>query len=402
MRIELVSEDGDLYRMCRDILTEVAGLRCNLTAVSAENATPDADLYIWDFQPDQVRADQMQRAAAHLFLVNRCDLADFRVEMGSSAPLILLKPVTRAALTAFLTLAVSSEAANWLLEDRDEILQCLIQTNLKLQEYDQDRTNFLARAVHDFRAPLTALSGYCGLLLSGPLGGLNEKQREVLGRMQHSVHRLSRLAETMYQLSVGQRLKRRPAVEKGEIRVCLEQALHEIGPFAEGKQITISVNLKPSSSLYFDAGQLEQVFINVLHNACKFTPKFGSIEVRGYPYFWERRSSSASFPAQSERRHRKTGETNSYRIDVQDSGRPIPEDRIQRIFEEYVSYAGSSDRSGGGLGLAICRMIISQHNGCIWAENTDRGPMFSFTLPFWRSDAEEELLKVEAMQGVSA
>lgn len=179
MRIELVSEDGDLYRMCRDILTEVAGLRCNLTAVSAENATPDADLYIWDFQPDQVRADQMQRAAAHLFLVNRCDLADFRVEMGSSAPLILLKPVTRAALTAFLTLAVSSEAANWLLEDRDEILQCLIQTNLKLQEYDQDRTNFLARAVHDFRAPLTALSGYCGLLLSGPLGGLNEKQREI-------------------------------------------------------------------------------------------------------------------------------------------------------------------------------------------------------------------------------
>jgi K+-sensing histidine kinase KdpD len=54
---------------------------------------------------------------------------------------------------------------------------------------------------------------------------------------------------------------------------------------------------------------------------------------------------------------------------------------LENIFEEYTSYSGGQDRSGGGLGLAICRMIVTQHEGQVWAENTGRGPMFSFTLP---------------------
>lgn len=401
MNVKLISKDSALYKLCREILTEVSGARWNLAAVSAEEVGLDGDVYIWDFQPETFFPEQIQRTAAkHVFLVSRHDLENFRVEMMSGSPLILLKPVTRAALAAFLTLAVRSEAAHSLLADRDEILQCLIQSNLKLQEYDQDRTNFLARAVHDFRAPLTALSGYCGLLVSGQLGSVNEKQREVLGRMHHSVQRLSRLAEAMYQLSVGHQVKSRPNVQKSEIRGCVEQAVHEIAPFAEDKQITISINLEPSPSLYFEPGQVEQVLINILHNACKFTPKFGSIEIRGYPYFWERRSGCTSMPRASERRQHRSGESNSYRIDIRDSGKAIPQDRMDRIFEEYVSYAGSSDRSGGGLGLAICRMIIAQHDGCIWAENTDLGPMFSFTIPIGASEPARNMA-IECAQGVS-
>ena len=54
---------------------------------------------------------------------------------------------------------------------------------------------------------------------------------------------------------------------------------------------------------------------------------------------------------------------------------------MTRIFEEYTRYAGGSDRSGGGLGLAICRMILTRHKGRIWAESTATGAMFSFVLP---------------------
>jgi signal transduction histidine kinase len=54
---------------------------------------------------------------------------------------------------------------------------------------------------------------------------------------------------------------------------------------------------------------------------------------------------------------------------------------LSTIFEEYTSYAGGQDRSGGGLGLAVSRMIATQHDGGVWAENTDRGPKFSFVLP---------------------
>jgi NtrC-family two-component system sensor histidine kinase KinB len=275
--------------------------------------------------------------------------------------------------------------------DRDEILQCLIQTNLKLQEYDQDRTTFLARAVHDFRAPLTALSGYCGLLLSEPLGPLTESQREVLGRMQHSATRLSRMASAMFQLSVGRHVKTRPDLQPGDIRACLDQALHEITPFADEKSISIAPALEPSGEgLYFETGQLEQVLINILDNACKFTPKTGAIEIRGYPYFWERRGVLSLVPAAAERRVRSVHEPNSYRIDISDSGAPIPDQHLSRIFEEYTSYAGGRDRSGGGLGLAICKMIVTQHDGRVWAENRASGPCFSIVLPMRRGKPQIE------------
>jgi len=72
-------------------------------------------------------------------------------------------------------------------------------------------------------------------------------------------------------------------------------------------------------------------------------------------------------------------------MDIRDSGTPIAPEQLNSIFEEYTSYSAGRDRSGGGLGLAICRSIIDQHEGRVWAENTDTGPMISFVLPLRRS-----------------
>jgi signal transduction histidine kinase len=70
--------------------------------------------------------------------------------------------------------------------ERDEMLQHLLYANLRLQEYDQDRTNFLAHSVHDLRAPLTAVHGYCSLLLDGQAGPLAPEQSKILERMERS------------------------------------------------------------------------------------------------------------------------------------------------------------------------------------------------------------------------
>jgi signal transduction histidine kinase len=161
MDIKLVSNDGHLYKLCREILAEMPGHPCTFAAVSIEGTAAGADLYIWDYQPN-ISIPEHWSASKHLFLVPLKDLSAFRKRTEITEANVLLKPVTRAMLAAFLGLAISNQAVTSLRADRDEILQYLIQTNLKLQEYDQDRTNFLARAVHDFRAPLTALSGYCG------------------------------------------------------------------------------------------------------------------------------------------------------------------------------------------------------------------------------------------------
>src|ERR1051325_48507 len=213
MHLLVVSPDADVEKRCREVLTEFVGLDWHLTSAATGASAPAADMYIWD---SPTRADvrwalEQRRSARHLFLVPRDDTAAIRDALGTTDAAFLLKPVTRACPSAFLTFATSAWRAGpspgSLRADRDEMLQCLIQLNLQVQEYDQERTNFLARAVHDFRTPLTAAGGYCGLLLSDALGPTTEEQKEVLRRMQHSIKRLSRMAAAMFELSVTRHVK---------------------------------------------------------------------------------------------------------------------------------------------------------------------------------------------------
>jgi len=395
MKVQLISIDSELYRVCQEVLAELGSKECQLASGVAED--PDSDLCIWDYVPElKLPGEGSWVPVRHLFLVHRKDIRHFRQTVPYPDATIILKPVTRVALSAFLGHALltdSQRAAHGesLRADRDELLQCLIETNLKLQEYDQDLTNFVARGIHDFRAPLTAVSGYCGLLLSGALGALSAEQKEVIERMQQSSKRLWRMAAAMVQLSVGRQAQARPELCKGDVLECLNQALNEVSQVAAGKQISITADLQPEGrSLYIEQSKIEQVLINLLDNACKFTPKFGEIEIHGYPYFWDRRRIPAAAPVAGERRSRQNQQPNSYRVDIRNSGAPIPPQHLQDIFEEYTSYSRGEDRSGGGLGLAICRMFASQHDGGIWAENTDRGPRFSIVLPT-RTKAQVEI-----------
>ena len=262
MRIILISRDADFSKLCRDILNEFEGLDWHFSQSSARDCPPDADLYIWDDPTQAGFPPELDRSfSKHLFVIDRNEAGRFHQHVASAGAAVLLKPVTRGCLSAFLRLAASTHeerasAAESLRADRDEILQCLIQANLQLQEYDQDRTKFLARAVHDFRAPLTATNGYCGLLLGEALGPLAGEQKEVLRRMQHSLKRLSQSAFAMFELSVGRQVKMRSDLRKGDIRECIEQALHEIGPFADSKRIAVSVDLTPETCpLFLERGR---------------------------------------------------------------------------------------------------------------------------------------------------
>jgi len=399
MKIQLISIDSDLYKVCQEVLAELGCRNSQFAGGSGED--PDSDLCIWDYVPEmKLPREGDWVPVRHLFLVQRKDIGHFRQAAPYPDATIILKPVTRAALSAFLGQALFMESrrsavGESLRADRDELLQCVIEANLKLQEYDQDRTNFVARGIHDFRAPLTAVSGYCGLLLSGALGALSEEQKEVIERMQQSSRRLWRMASAMLQLSVGRQQQLRPELRKCDLLECLNQALNEITPVAAGKQISFTADLQPEGrSLYIEQGKIEQVLINLLDNACKFTPKFGEIEIHGYSYFWERRKIGSAAPANGERRSQPSWQPNSYRVDIRNSGAPIAPQHIEDVFEEYTSYSKGEDRSGGGLGLAICRMFASQHDGQIWAENTDRGPRFSIVLPA-RAMAQVELSERE-------
>jgi signal transduction histidine kinase len=259
------------------------------------------------------------------------------------------------------------------------MLQILIQANLRIQEHEQDTQNFLARAIHDFRSPLTSISGYCELLLEEALGPVTKEQQKVLTRMQRSAARLAALSDGIFQLTVQHpSLSTELKLEGADIRDCLDRALQEVAPLVEEKCISVKVDVTPPpDGLVFERLQIEQALLNLLINACRFTPREGSIDIEGYPAFMGRRP---RHPAQPDR-CAMDGEVDAFRIDIRDSGPGIPAADLDRIFEENTSYSGGQDRSGAGLGLAICRMIVQRHHGRVWAESNPAGAVFSLTLP---------------------
>jgi signal transduction histidine kinase len=393
-RLCVISDDAKVLTLCREVLRDLSDTLGDWQILSSAREVPTWDVCLLDYEPGRSRTVKQFGDQKIFYLVRPTQLESLRAEMPTAEGNILLKPVSRAVLRAFLgsvaptapkdsnAPAATASEVGALRANRDEMLQCLLHANLRLQEYDQQRTNFIARAVHDFRAPLTALSGFCGLLVDGELGPLNQRQEEALQRMQHSTRRISRMASAMFDLSISQQVSHKPDLRECSIREHIKQALHEIMPVAREKRITLSSEntIDPGGPLCFDPLQIEQVLLNLLDNASKFTPKGGRIEVLGYPYFWERRFLRGRVPV--ERRVERSRTLNAYRVDIKDSGPGVPPEHLDRIFEEYTSYSGPHDRSGGGLGLAICRLIIGRHQGHIWAESREDGGLFSFVLPY--------------------
>jgi signal transduction histidine kinase len=398
MRVCIVGTNPELNKHCRALLEELTSGGWELVAAANQLSPPEADVYLWDLLPESYAGRLTTEIVSRsLFAVELKDLEQFHQLLGSRRASILLKPVKPAALRPFLEHAirqnqapgglrrsdpgsVPGEARN---DEAEALLECLLHANLALQQYDQQRTNFLARAVHDFRAPLTALSGYCGLLIDQRLGALSHDQIDLLSRMQHSIMRLSRLTDAMFELSVGQRLNREPELQTGDVEAVVSHAIHEITPHADGKQIRIAAQLNPPAQpLMFDPAKIEQVLVNLLDNACKFTSKNGTIEISGYSVHWNNAALYPPAAASSGKRPLSSSAPNAYRIDIRDSGCGIPLEHIESIFEEFTSYSGGADRSGGGLGLAICRMIVNAHQGRIWAESRPEGAQFSLILLF--------------------
>ncbi len=393
-RVVLFSKDQALANSCGEIMSEIFGTRSGLVIGSPGHDFFEQDVCIWDFNqgetciPNGIDPAQLKR---HFFLLPKNPLAWCESQVGAGDLNILLKPVSRVVLRALIATAAlqggdcglaAKVSTGDLRAERDNMLQILIHANLRIQEYDHEKTNVLARCVHDLQAPITALTGYCGLLLEEDLGSLTVDQREILQRMQRSGARLTRIADTIFQLSAAQTLPE-ANLERADIRDSVDQALHELAPVLQTRRIAITVEIEPPpEGLLFERTYMEQTLVNLLENACKYTPRGGSIDIKGYAFFWNRRVGPGSTIAVSaDRRIRQVKAPNSFRVDIHDSGPAIPAAHLDKLFEEYTSYSSAQDRSGGGLGLAICRTFLQRHCGRIWAESGLMGTKFSFVLP---------------------
>lgn len=269
--------------------------------------------------------------------------------------------------------------------EHQDILQDLFVAHLKMQELEEAKTGFLVRTAHELRSPLTALKGYLDLLANGKAGTVNELQREMLINSMHSCRRLLRLAHSLLDLSALGGYRAHLKLERGDVSECLHRAMEEVRPATEAKGLELKMTLEADlPPLRFDFDRMQQVMVNLLENAVKFTLPGGTVRLRCGPYFWDRRTVKEMIPTAPERRQEgRSTPGNSVRIVVEDTGVGIAPELLPDIFEEYFRGTnGEGSPKGFGLGLAVARQIVAAHDGTIGAESQlGCGSCFTVVIP---------------------
>ena len=169
----------------------------------------------------------------------------------------------------------------------------------ELQEYSQLRerylrtTNALASAAHDLKTPLAILNGYVELLQSEKLGGLNERQREVLRDMRSNGQRLQHYIQDFLSFSVLETGELKMKFESGNINACLSEVCRLWSPRFQERGLALYFLANDKVPEFpFDAPKVERVISNLLENASKFTPAGGTVWLHAERYLWERRTIS--------------------------------------------------------------------------------------------------------------
>ncbi len=266
-----------------------------------------------------------------------------------------------------------------LLQEREITYRNLLAAYLKLQEVNRQKTVFLASAAHELKTPLAVIKGYYDLLLTGSLGRLTEKQRDILEESKDSCERLVRLVSMFLNYSALESGKLVLQLRDNDLRDCLEELTKRWSEAFQRKGVRLEVTFDPSIPTFkFDYQKVQQAAANLLDNSLKHTPAGGSVTLCAAPHFWERRVTATTTP--SDRRRFKLPRPNSVEVSVADTGPGIPAEHHQEIFEDFVRV--DRNTSGMGLGLAIAKRLIQAHRGKIWVESEpNAGSKFTFLLP---------------------
>src|SRR3990172_10169433 len=234
----------------------------------------------------------------------------------------------------------------------------LIQDLTRLRRLEKVRRDFISNVSHELRTPLASLKALSETLRDGALNDPEAAPR-FLGRIETEVDALTQMTQELLDLS---------RIESGQVNLDLE----EISPGMLLKSVAERMNMQAERAglklsmdtstdlpdIQGDRIRLEQVLVNLVHNAVKFTQAGGSISLQAVV----------------------DGEV--VRFSVRDTGAGIPSDELERVFERF--YKADRARSGGGtgLGLSIAKHIVEAHGGRIWVESVEgRGSTFIFTIP---------------------
>jgi PAS domain S-box-containing protein len=256
------------------------------------------------------------------------------------------------------------EARRSLLKQNEELLA----TNERLDELNKTKTHFLAVATHEIRTPLSIIMGYNRFLLQDKAGDVNPEQKRILEESVQSCERLLNIVNEMLDFSRIESGKLELHNRESDILTLLGRVYRQMKIIADRERIELVLSLPERPILLvYDADRIEQVLVNLISNAIKFTGAGGVITLSAQ----ERAENGGGF----------------LEISVADTGVGLSRSMMEKIFDAYQPFlskgVGNSHPKGVGLGLAISKKIVEAHGGRIWAEGKKgQGATFRFTLPF--------------------
>ena len=257
---------------------------------------------------------------------------------------------------AYSSLAELTQHLERRIEERTKELS---HANQQLREQDRQRTTFLSVVSHELRTPMTAIRSFAENMLDGVTGPLNEQQSTYLTRIERNVARLARIIKQLLDWSS---LERAPLhIESVSIREIATLAIGSLQTVAAERQVSLQVEpIEDLPMVQGDRDKLEQIFVNLIGNAIRFTPPGGRVTV--------------SFSITP---------NGFVQVCVADTGCGIDPEHLEKIFNEFSKVPSSMPSSQGTqLGLFITRSLVRRHKGEIWVESTvGAGTRFFFTLP---------------------
>lgn len=234
----------------------------------------------------------------------------------------------------------------------------LVQDLTRIRQLETVRRDFVANISHELRTPTASIKALAETLQDGAIDDPCVA-KEFLAKIDIEVDKLTQMVQELGDLS---------GIESGESHIhkspfdlaeAVEQAAGRLRMQADRAGIDLSVDMDSIlAQAIGDRDRIEQVLVNLIHNAIKFTPPGGRVKIL------------------------TRAEGHNILISVADTGIGISSEDLPRIFERF--YKADKSRSGGGtgIGLAIAKHIVEAHGGRIWAESAEsKGSTFSFSLP---------------------
>ena len=256
------------------------------------------------------------------------------------------------------------EQLNITLEQRvEERTHELTEANVKLQELDQLKSVFVTIVSHELRTPLTSVKGLVENMLDGLTGELTERQTFYLSRVRANVERLTRMINDLLDLS---------RIEAGRMDLIpvtlsmpelITEVTENLQDMATEHGLTLTIaQAHAISPVRGDLDKMSQVLTNLVHNAIKFTPPNGNVQISVV-----------------------NKDDQWVQVCVADTGCGIPQEELETIFERFYRSPSRPHKSKGaglGLGLAITKSLVELQGGKIWVESIQgTGTKFFITVP---------------------